>query len=115
MFYEEQTWAFGLVYAILAIALAHKAFRRLFESVQELLSLTVPPSRQVLRLRFRPEILKTPFCRDVEWTDAGYRISDKAFPYEYRDQHVHLCRMPRCAHQLLRSNSRIEQIHYFWR
>jgi len=95
VFYEEQTWAFCIVYAVVTIALAHDAFRRPFKSVQELLSLTVPPSRQVLRLKFKPEILKKPFFRDVEWTDTGYRVSDcKAFPYhKYRDQHVHLGRL----------------------
>ncbi|KIW87203.1 uncharacterized protein Z519_12105 [Cladophialophora bantiana CBS 173.52] len=95
VFYEEPTYAFCLVYALVAVAFAHAAFRRPFKSVQELLSLTVPPSRHVLRLKFKREILKTPFFRDVEWTDTGYRLSDsKAFPYhKYRDHHVHLCRL----------------------
>jgi hypothetical protein len=77
------------------VALAHNAFRRPFKSVQEVFSLTVPPSRQVLRLKFKAEILHKPFFRDVEWTDMGYRVSDdKAFPYhKYRDQHTHLCRL----------------------
>ena len=77
------------------MALAHGAFRRPFKSVQEVFDLTVPPGRDVLRLKFRPKLLRTPFFRDVEWTDMGYRVSDlKAFPYhKYRDQHVHLCRL----------------------
>lgn len=95
VFYEEPTYAFCIVYGLIALALAHNAFRRPFKSVQELLSLTVPPSRHVLRLKFRREILTKPYFRDVEWIDFGYRLSDdKAFPYhKYRDRHVHLCRL----------------------
>ena len=95
VFYEEPTLAFCLVYGLVAVALAHGAFRRPFKSVQEVFDLTVPPGRDVLRLKFRPALLRTPFFRDVEWTDMGYRVSDhKAFPYhKYRDQHVHLCRL----------------------
>ena len=95
VFYEEPTLAFCLVYGLVAVALAHDAFRRPFKSVQEAFSLTVPPDRNVLRLRFKSALLRTPFFRDVELTDMGYRVSDcKAFPYyKYRDQHVHLCRL----------------------
>lgn len=77
------------------MALAHDAFRRRFKSVQEVFDLRVPPSRQVLRLKFKAEILQTPFFRDVEWTDTGYRVyNNKAFPYhKFRDQHIHICRL----------------------
>lgn len=79
----------------MAVAFAFGAFRRPFKSVQELLSLTVPPSRQVLRLKFKREFLRMPFFRDVERTDTGFRVSSsKAFPYhKYRDHHVHLGRL----------------------
>jgi hypothetical protein len=95
VFYEEPTLAFGLVYGLVTVALAHDAFRRPFQMVQEVFSLTVPLDRDVLRLRCKSALLRTPFSREVESTNMGYRVSDcKAFPYhKYRDQHVHLCRL----------------------
>ncbi|KAK5312513.1 hypothetical protein LTR93_011312 [Exophiala xenobiotica] len=56
-FFEEQMWAFCLVYPIVALARAGNAFRRPFKSVPEALELKVPPSCQVLRLKFKAEKL----------------------------------------------------------
>jgi hypothetical protein len=87
IFYEERTMAFSLVYGLVAIALAHDAFRRPLRTVHEVFSLTVPPGRDVLRLKFKAAVLRNPLFRDLEWTDMGYQVSDhKAFPYhQYRD------------------------------
>ena len=87
--------AYCLVYQIMALAFAHQAFRRTFTSVQQLLSLTVPPGRDVLQLKFKPERLPHPFFRDVERTATGFHVSDsKALPYhKYRNHHVHLGRL----------------------
>ncbi|KAK4934783.1 hypothetical protein LTR10_024040 [Elasticomyces elasticus] len=100
IFYEEPTLAYCLVYQIVALAVAYDAFRRPFTSVSQLFGLTVPPGRDVLRLKFKPEILTKPLFRDVERTPSGSRIADgKALPYhKYRDHHVHLGRLSGFEH-----------------
>jgi hypothetical protein len=65
IFYEESVLAYCLVYQIVVLAVACGAFRRPFASISQLLGLTVPPGRGMLRLKSKKAVLTQPFFRDV--------------------------------------------------
>ncbi|KAI4636731.1 hypothetical protein J4E93_011001 [Alternaria ventricosa] len=63
--------------------------------VQDVFDLNIPVGRDVLRIKWKKELLNQPFLCDVRNTSEGVRIlKDKAFPYaKYRDIFVRLGRV----------------------
>ncbi|KAI9763522.1 MAG: hypothetical protein M1839_006442 [Geoglossum umbratile] len=95
IFRFESLPAFCIVSHFLALALNDGAFKRDFNSIEEVFSLEVPANRDVLRLKWKKDKEKQPIFWDVEKTPDGIRVSDsKALPYiKYRDHFVHLGRL----------------------
>ena len=88
----EGTPAFCIVSYILSIGVGQEALRDGFTSVQEIFDLNIPVGRDVLRVKWKKELLHQPFLCDVRNTSEGVRIlKEKAFPYaKYRDIFVRL-------------------------
>ena len=91
----ERTLAFCIVLYILSIGVSQGALRDDFTSVQDVFDLNIPVGRDVLRIKWKKELLNQPFLCDVRNTSEGVRIlKDKAFPYaKYRDIFVRLGRV----------------------
>lgn len=87
--------ALCIVLHILGIGSGRNAFRDNFTSIQQIFDLVIPAERNVLRIRWKKEILDQPFFCDVITTTEGGRIlEDKAFPYaKYRDIFIRLGRV----------------------
>lgn len=66
-----------------------------FTSVQGIFDLNIPAGRDVLRVKWKKELLTQPFLCDVRNTSEGARIlTEQAFPYaKYRDIFVRLGRV----------------------
>jgi hypothetical protein len=84
-----------------------------FTSVQEIFDLKIPVDRDVLRIKWKKELLNQPFLCDIKNTSEGVRIQKgKAFPYaKYRDIFVRLGRVagfeqPLELYQLRRASGR---------
>ncbi|KAI1663563.1 DUF3435 containing protein [Pyrenophora tritici-repentis] len=91
----EGTPAFCIVSYILSIGIGQEALRDEFSSVREIFDLNIPADRDVLRIKWKKELLNQPFLCDVRNTSEGVRIlKEKAFPYaKYRDTFVRLGRI----------------------
>ncbi|KAF7441647.1 DUF3435 domain containing protein [Pyrenophora tritici-repentis] len=91
----EGTPAFCIVSYILSIGIGQGALRDEFSSVREIFDLNIPADRDVLRIKWKKELLNQPFLCDVRNTSEGVRIlKEKAFPYaKYRDTFVRLGRV----------------------
>ncbi|EMD65860.1 hypothetical protein COCSADRAFT_310320 [Bipolaris sorokiniana ND90Pr] len=91
----EGTLAFCIVSYILSIGVGQGALRDDFTSVQDVFDLNIPVGRDVLRIKWKKELLNQPFLCDVRNTSEGVRIlKEKAFPYaKYRDIFVRLGRV----------------------
>ncbi|KAF1838361.1 hypothetical protein BDW02DRAFT_636434 [Decorospora gaudefroyi] len=91
----EGTPAFCIVSYILSIGIGQEALRDEFSSVRDIFDLNIPADRDVLRIRWKKELLNQPFLCDVRNTIEGVRIlKEKAFPYaKYRDTFVRLGRI----------------------
>jgi hypothetical protein len=79
----------------LSISISQGALRDDFTSVQDIFDLNIPVGRDVLRIKWKKELLNQPFLCDVRNTSEGVRIlKEKAFPYaKYRDIFVRLGRV----------------------
>ncbi|PZD22682.1 DUF3435 multi-domain protein, partial [Pyrenophora tritici-repentis] len=77
------------------IGIGQGALRDEFSSVREIFDLNIPADRDVLRIKWKKELLNQPFLCDVRNTSEGVRIlKEKAFPYaKYRDTFVRLGRV----------------------
>lgn len=66
-----------------------------FTSVQDIFDLNIPADRDVLRIKWKKQLLDLPFLCDVRNTSEGVRIlTEQAFPYaKYRDIFVRLGRV----------------------
>jgi hypothetical protein len=84
--------AFCVVSYILSIGVSQGALRANFTSVQEIFDLNIPVGHDVLRIKWKKELLNQPFLCDVRNTSGGAHIlKEKAFPYaKYRDTFVRL-------------------------
>ncbi|KAF2845010.1 hypothetical protein T440DRAFT_502719 [Plenodomus tracheiphilus IPT5] len=109
----EGTPAFCIVSYILSIGIRHEALRDEFSSVQDIFNMNIPADRDVLRIKWKKELLTQPFLCDVRNTVEGVRIlKQKAFPYaKYRDTFVRLGRLagfeePLELYQLRRASGR---------
>ncbi|KAF2844512.1 hypothetical protein T440DRAFT_548498 [Plenodomus tracheiphilus IPT5] len=91
----EGTPAFCIVSYILSIGIGQGALRDDFSNVQDIFNLNIPAGRDVLRIKWKKELLTQPFLCDVRNTAEGVRIlKQKAFPYaKYRDTFVRLGRI----------------------
>ena len=91
----EGTPAFCIVSYILSIGVGQGALRDEFPNVRNIFDLTIPADRDVLRVKWKKELLNQPFLCDVRNTSEGVRIlKEKAFPYaKYRDTFVRLGRI----------------------
>ncbi|KAI1510323.1 DUF3435 domain containing protein [Pyrenophora tritici-repentis] len=91
----EGTLAFCIVSYILSISVSQGALRDNFTSVQDIFDLNIPAGRDVLRVKWKKELLNQPFLCDVRNTSEGVRIlPEQAFPYaKYRDIFVRLGRV----------------------
>jgi hypothetical protein len=94
-FYLEGTPAFCIVSYILSIGVSRGALRNDFTRVQEIFDLNIPAGRDVLRIKWKKQLLNQPFLCDVRNTSEGIRIlTEQAFPYaKYRDIFVRLGRV----------------------
>ncbi|KAF1364070.1 hypothetical protein EJ07DRAFT_162583 [Lizonia empirigonia] len=91
----EGTPAFCIVSYILSIGVGQGALRDEFSSVRDIFDLNIPADRDVLRIKWKKELLNQPFLCDVRNTSEGVRVlKEKAFPYaKYRDIFVRLGRV----------------------
>jgi hypothetical protein len=91
----ESLPAFCLVSHFLAIGVGQEAYKDNFPTIQSIFDLVVPTRRNVLRIKWKDEVLDTPFFCNVQNTTGGARIlKDKAFPYgKYRDIFARLGRV----------------------
>jgi hypothetical protein len=88
----EGTPAFCIVSYILSIGVGQGALRDNFLNVWNIFDLTIPADRNVLRVKWKKELLNQPFLCDVRNTSGGVRIlKEKAFLYaKHRNTFVHL-------------------------
>ena len=94
-FHLEGTLAFCIVSYILSIGVSRGAFRNDFTRFQEIFDLNIPAGRDVLRIKWKKQLLNQPFLCDVRNTSEGIQIlTEQAFPYaKYRDIFVRLGRV----------------------
>ncbi|KAF2024834.1 hypothetical protein EK21DRAFT_77812 [Setomelanomma holmii] len=87
--------AFCIVSYILSISVSQGALRDNFTRVQDIFDLTIPADRDVLRIKWKKQLLNLPFLCDVRNTCEGVQIlTEQAFPYaKYRDIFVRLGRV----------------------
>lgn len=87
--------AFCIVSHILSISVGQNVFKDNFKSVKEIFDLVIPDHRNILRIKWKNDVLSQPFFCDVKNTTGGvYVLNDKAFPYaKYRDIFVRLGRV----------------------
>jgi hypothetical protein len=92
IFRLENTLAFCIVLHLLAIFVAHGAFRNDYGSIEEIFRLELPVNRDTLKLKCKKSFMTKPIFRDLEKTAEGLRASEsKACPYyKYRDRFVWL-------------------------
>jgi hypothetical protein len=80
--------AFCIVSLFLVVGFCHDAFQDNFTDVQQMFNLTIPMERNMLRFRWKPEVLHRPFFADVKHTVGGARIQKETpFPYA-KYQHI---------------------------
>ncbi|KAF1358608.1 hypothetical protein EJ07DRAFT_166844 [Lizonia empirigonia] len=70
----EGTPAFCIVSYILSIGVGQGALRDSFASVQEIFDLNIPVGRDVLRVKWKKELLNQPFLCNIRNTSEGVRI-----------------------------------------
>ncbi|OAL56175.1 hypothetical protein IQ07DRAFT_639770 [Pyrenochaeta sp. DS3sAY3a] len=87
--------ALCIVSHILGIACGRSAFQDNFTSVKQIFDLAIPAQRNVLRIKWKREVLDQPFfCNVLKTSEGGRVLKDKAFPYsKYRDIFVRLGRV----------------------
>jgi hypothetical protein len=98
----EGTPAFCIISYILSIGVSQEALRDKFTSIQDIFDLNIPAGRDVLRIKWKKELLNQPFLCDVRNTSEGVCVvKEKAFPYaKYRDIFVRLGRVAGFEHSL---------------
>jgi hypothetical protein len=98
----EGTAAFCIVSYILSIGVSQDALRDKFTSIQDIFDLNIPAGRDVLRIKWKKELLNQPFLCNVRNTSGGVCIlKEEAFPYaKYRDIFVRLGRVAGFEHSL---------------
>ncbi|KAF1343436.1 hypothetical protein EJ07DRAFT_149673, partial [Lizonia empirigonia] len=91
----ERTLAFCIVSYILSIGISQGALRDDFTRVQEIFDLHIPAGRDVLRIKWKKQLLNQPFLCDIRNSSEGVQIlTEQAFPYaKYRDIFVRLGRV----------------------
>ncbi|KAF2731443.1 hypothetical protein EJ04DRAFT_554701 [Polyplosphaeria fusca] len=84
--------ALCIVLHFLGIGEGRSAFRNDFKIVQQIFDLVIPAERNMLRIRWKQELLDKPFFCDFDHTPDGGRMREvRAFPYaKYRDVFIRL-------------------------
>ena len=79
----------------MSISVSQGALRDDFTRVQDIFDLNIPADRDVLRIKWKKQLLNLPFLCDIRNTCEGVRIlTEQAFPYaKYRDIFVRLGRV----------------------
>jgi hypothetical protein len=80
---------------LLAIGFRQDAFHDGFSTIQQIFDLKIPAEREVLRIRWKKDVLDRPFFCNVQSTIEGScALLPLAFPYwKYRDIFVRLGRV----------------------
>ncbi|KAL5371230.1 hypothetical protein DPSP01_014407 [Paraphaeosphaeria sporulosa] len=94
-FHLEGLPAYCIVSHLLAIGFRQDAFHDGFSTVQQIFDLKIPAEREVLRIRWKEDLLDKPFFCNVQSTVQGGRaLLPMAFPYwKYREIFVRLGRV----------------------
>ncbi|KAL5404076.1 hypothetical protein PMIN04_012660 [Paraphaeosphaeria minitans] len=94
-FHLEGLPAYCIVSHLLAISFRQDAFHDGFSTVQQIFDLKIPAQREVLRIRWKEDLLDKPFFCNVQSTvEGGRALLPMAFPYwKYREIFVRLGRV----------------------
>lgn len=94
-FHLEGLPAYCIVSHFLAIGFRQDAFHDGFSTVQQIFDLKIPAEREVLRIRWKEDMLDKPFFCNIQSTiEGGRAVLPLAFPYwKYREIFVRLGRV----------------------
>ncbi|KAF9729895.1 hypothetical protein PMIN01_11828 [Paraphaeosphaeria minitans] len=94
-FHLEGLPAYCIVSHLLAIGFRQDAFHDGFSTIQQIFDLKIPAEREVLRIRWKEDLLDKPFFCNVQSTvEGGRALLPIAFPYwKYREIFVRLGRI----------------------
>ncbi|KAL5405073.1 hypothetical protein PMIN06_010286 [Paraphaeosphaeria minitans] len=94
-FHLERLPAYCIVSHLLAISFRQDAFHDGFSTIQQIFDLKIPAEREVLRIRWKEDLLDKPFFCNIESTvEGGRAVLPMAFPYwKYREIFVRLGRV----------------------
>jgi hypothetical protein len=92
VFRLENTPVYYIVMHLLAIFIAHGAFKNKYKSIEQIFRLEISLYREELKLDYKDKFKTTPIFRDFEKiVNSLYASGSKACPYyKYRDRFVWL-------------------------